>query len=208
MRYVKCYLKMIEDCRSTKLTLVKTIRYRMKWTEDLLKLYPNLQILYLLRWESLTTVEYFLGHNRVTSFLVLIPICYWNDTFQYGVFCNRNYFDEQYLEASITRGPIWRYEIYNKINFYFSFPWSFKYECSLLCFSCFAACHIALHTPKIRTCRIWRKKCECSQMSILMPASIWYNRLYFVQGAVLCNSAVYLFSDRNLTLCQVSVKIL
>ncbi|RUS84888.1 hypothetical protein EGW08_007357 [Elysia chlorotica] len=49
IEHLKCYFKFLEECRNHELTLVKTIRFPVKWAEDLMVRFPNLKIIYLVR---------------------------------------------------------------------------------------------------------------------------------------------------------------
>ena len=47
--HLACYSDMVQACRDRDVILIKTIRFRLDWTRSLLKNYPNLKVLFLVR---------------------------------------------------------------------------------------------------------------------------------------------------------------
>ena len=46
----ECYARMAQSCRDHDVVLIKTIRFRLDWTLRLLDNYPNLKVLFLVRY--------------------------------------------------------------------------------------------------------------------------------------------------------------
>ncbi|KAK3750505.1 hypothetical protein RRG08_053875 [Elysia crispata] len=47
--HLNCYFKLLRKCRNHRMTFLKTIRFPVKWAQDLMARYPKLKLLYLVR---------------------------------------------------------------------------------------------------------------------------------------------------------------
>ncbi|KAK3750500.1 hypothetical protein RRG08_053870 [Elysia crispata] len=49
MNHLDCYFRFLQECKNHGMTFVKTIRFPVRWAEDLMVRYPNLKLIYLVR---------------------------------------------------------------------------------------------------------------------------------------------------------------